>query len=155
MSEPELHLGCDVVVPDLAGWRRERMLVEPDKAFIETSPDWVCEILSPSTRRLDLGPKRRIYAGAGVPFLWFLDPDARALDAFALTGGRWLLLGTVIGGEDVSLPPFDAVTFPSTTCFPSPIRPLRPRPRPDPHADQRPDARPVADDGEGQPRQVA
>jgi hypothetical protein len=80
--------------------------------------DWVCEILSPSTRRLDLGPKRRIYGEAGVPFLWFLDPDERTLEAFALTGGRWLLLGTAIGGEDVSLPPFDAITFPLDDLFP-------------------------------------
>lgn len=118
MTEPELHLGRDVVVPDLAGWRRERMPVEPDTAFIESPPDWVCEILSPSTRRLDLGPKRRIYAGAGVPFLWFLDPDARALDAFALTGGQWLPPGTAIGGEEVSLAPFDAIRFPLDDLFP-------------------------------------
>ncbi|GJD35733.1 Uma2 family endonuclease [Methylobacterium aerolatum] len=118
MAEPELHLGYDVVVPDLAGWRRERMPVEPDKAYIETPPDWVGEILSPSTRRLDLGPKRRIYAEAEVPFLWFLDPDERTLEPFALTGGRWLLLGTVVGGESVSLAPFDAITFPLDDLFP-------------------------------------
>ncbi|MBE7201843.1 MAG: Uma2 family endonuclease [Parafilimonas terrae] len=118
MVEPELHLGAHVVVPDLTGWRRERMPVEIETAYIETPPDWVCEILSPSTRRIDLGPKRRIYGEAGVPFLWFLDPDARTLDAFALTGGQWLLLGTAIGGEDVSLPPFDAITFPLDDLFP-------------------------------------
>ncbi len=118
MSEPELHWGDDVVVPDLAGWRRERMPVEVETASIETPPDWVCEILSPSTRRLDLGPKRRIYGEAGVSFLWFLDPDARALDAFALTGGQWLLLGTAVSGEAVSLAPFDAVSFPLDDLFP-------------------------------------
>ena len=118
MVEPELHLGAHVVVPDLAGWRRERMPVEIETAYIETSPDWVCEILSPSTHRIDLGPKRRIYGEAGLPSLWFLDPDARTLDAFALTGGQWLLLGTVVGGESVSLAPFDAITFPLDDLFP-------------------------------------
>ena len=104
--------------PDVAGWRRERVPERPLSVPVMVRPDWVCEILSPSTRRIDLGPKRRIYGEAGVPFLWFLDPDARTLDAFALTGGQWLLLGTAIGGEDVSLPPFDAITFPLDDLFP-------------------------------------
>ena len=111
MIEPELHFGRQVVVPDLAGWRRERLPVEPDTAFIETPPDWVCEILSPSTSRLDRGPKRRIYAEAGVGHLWLLDPADGVLEAFALTGGQWLLLGTVERSEAVALPPFDAVSF--------------------------------------------
>ncbi|RVU17745.1 Uma2 family endonuclease [Methylobacterium oryzihabitans] len=118
MTEPELHLGPHVVVPDLAGWRRERLAVEPETAFIETSPDWVCEILSPSTARLDRGPKRRIYAEAGIGHLWLLDPTDGVLEGFALTGGRWLLLGTVQRGEVVALPPFDAISFPLDDLFP-------------------------------------
>ena len=134
MTEPELHFGRQVVVPDLAGWRRERLPAEPDTAswctpwgrgrpaepdtaFIETPPDWVCEILSPSTSRLDRGPKRRIYAEAGVGHLWLLDPADGVLEAFALTGSQWLLLGTVQRGEPVSLPPFDAVSFPFDDLF--------------------------------------
>jgi Uma2 family endonuclease len=116
--EPELHLGFQVVVPDLAGWRRERMPTEPEDAFIETSPDWVCEILSPSTIRLDRGRKRRIYGEAGVDFLWLLDPAAGVLEGFALTDGRWLLLDTVLRGETVAIPPFDAVPFPLDDLFP-------------------------------------
>ena len=118
MIEPELHLGSQVVVPDLAGWRRERLSVEPDTAYIETPPDWICEILSPSTARIDRGPKRRIYAEAGVGHLWLLDPGDGVLEAFALTGGRWLLLGTVQRGEVVGLAPFDAVPFPLDDLFP-------------------------------------
>ena len=118
MAEPELHLGTQVVVPDLAGWRRERMPAEPAAAFVETPPDWVCEILSPSTTRIDRGPKRRIYAEAGVDHLWLLDPSDGVLEAFALTGGRWLLLGTVQRGEVVGLPPFDAVPFALDDLFP-------------------------------------
>jgi Uma2 family endonuclease len=118
MSEPELHLGRHVVVPDLAGWRRERMPAEPDTAYVETPPDWVCEILSPSTVRLDRGPKRRIYAEAGIGHLWLLDPGDGVLEGFALTGGQWLLLGTIQRGETVALAPFDAAPFALDDLFP-------------------------------------
>ncbi|MFD0936549.1 Uma2 family endonuclease [Methylobacterium trifolii] len=118
MVEPELHLGPQVVVPDLAGWRRERLPAEPDTAYVETPPDWACEILSPATTRIDRGPKRRIYGEAGIGHLWLLDPGAGVLEAFALTDGRWLLLGTVQRGETVGLAPFDAVPFPLDDLFP-------------------------------------
>ena len=116
--EPELHLGADVVVPDLAGWRRERLPAEPESPFIEIAPDWVCEILSPSTARLDRGPKRRIYADAEVGCLWLLDPVERGLEAFALSGRRWLLLATIQQGEMVNIAPFDAISFPLNDLFP-------------------------------------
>ena len=119
MPRTEFRFGRQVLVPDYAGWRRERLSsVDPDAAFIETPPDWVCEIVSPATDRLDRGPKRRIYAEAGVRHLWLLDPWNGVLEAFALTGGRWLLLDTVVRGEAVSLPPFDAVSFPLDDLFP-------------------------------------
>lgn len=118
MGEPELHLGPHVVVPDLAGWRRERMPVEIETAYIETPPDWVCEILLPSTARLDRGPKRRVYAEVGIPYLWLLDLADGVLETFALTAGQWLLTGTVARGETVAAPPFDAVPFPLDDLFP-------------------------------------
>ena len=77
LDEPELHFGDDVVVPDLAGWRRERMPAIPDAAFFTLAPDWVCEVLSPSTERIDRGRKLRIYAEAGVAHAWLVNP-ARA-----------------------------------------------------------------------------
>lgn len=116
--EPELHFGSNVVVPDIAGWRRERLSAEPAEPFITVAPDWVCEILSPSTARLDRGRKRRIYAEAGVEYLWLLDPDAGELEAFALAGRQWLLLATIQRGEDVSVAPFDAISFPLDDLFP-------------------------------------
>ena len=82
--EPELHLGADVLVPDLAGWRRERMGEYPDAPAIELAPDWVCELLSPGTRRFDLTEKRALYGAQGVGHLWLVDPrgaDARGLRA--------------------------------------------------------------------------
>ena len=87
LDEPELHLGEDVLVPDLAGWRRERMPELPSEHWTSIVPDWVCEVLSPSTRSVDLTDKRRIYAGAGVGHLWLIDPEARTLEAFALCVG--------------------------------------------------------------------
>ncbi len=109
--EPELHLGEDILVPDLAGWRRERMVDYPDAAYFTLAPDWVCEVLSPSTRAMDQGRKRDIYAREGVAYLWFVDPDARTLEAFELREDHWVLLKTLTDNDSVSLPPFDAISF--------------------------------------------
>jgi hypothetical protein len=111
LIEPELHFGGDVLVPDLAGWRRERMPALPETAWFETTPDWVCEILSPGTRRIDVTDKRDIYAEQGVAHLWFVDPDARTLEAFALQSGSWTLLAALAGDAEVRQPPFDAISF--------------------------------------------
>lgn len=118
LIEPELHLGVDVIVPDMAGWRAERLASEPDDAFITVAPDWVCEILSPSTARLDRGPKRRIYARAGVGHLWLFDPVQGELEAFALAGEGWLLLAMIQRGEEIRVAPFDAIGFPLDDLLP-------------------------------------
>jgi len=111
-DEPELHFGEQIMVPDLAGWRRERMPEFPDTAYFTLTPDWVCEILSPSTRRIDLYKKRPIYAEQGVRHLWFIDPVARGLEAFELRDGEWVLIATMDGTGDVAVAPFDAIAFP-------------------------------------------
>ena len=111
LFEPELHLGEDIVVPDVAGWRRARMPVYPDVAFFTLAPDWVCEVLSPSTRRLDLHGKRPIYAREGVGHLWLVDPADHTLEAFELRLGQWLLIGTAKDADPICIPPFDAITF--------------------------------------------
>ena len=113
LDEPELHLGSDILVPDIAGWRRERMPALPDTAWFALAPDWVCEVLSPSTARTDRAVKMPIYAREGVPHLWLVDPDARTLEVYHLQGdGHWLLLATLIDDDPVKQPPFDAITFP-------------------------------------------
>ncbi|MFO1140936.1 MAG: Uma2 family endonuclease [Amaricoccus sp.] len=117
LIEPELHLGEDVLVPDLVGWRRERLPVMPDTPGITAPPDWVCEVLSPSTRRYDLTRKRASYAGHGVPFLWLIDPAAGTLEAQRLEGGSWALIATLRGDVEVRLPPFEAVAFPLSTLW--------------------------------------
>ena len=109
LDEPELHFGEDVLVPDLAGWRRERMPEVPDVAFFTLAPDWVCEVLSPSTARLDRARKLPAYARAGVAHAWYLDPIARTLEAFQLREGRWSLAATHGGDVTVQVEPFDAL----------------------------------------------
>ena len=111
LFEPELHLCVDIVVPDIAGWRRERIPVLPTGAYCTLAPDWVCEVLSPSTRKLDLGGKRATYAREDVGFLWLIDPDARSLEAFELHGTEWALIDQLFDDASVSLPPFEAISF--------------------------------------------
>ena len=118
LDEPELHLGEDILVPDLAGWRRERLPEPPDEAYFTLAPDWVCEVLSPSTRTFDLEEKRPVYAREGVGHLWLVDPAARTLEAFALRGGAWTPVASANGDEPVSFPPFEAVTFPLGALWP-------------------------------------
>ena len=88
LDEPELHLGEDILVPDLAGWRRERMPEQPDTPYFTLAPDWACEVLSASTRRLDLQGKRPVYARGGVAYRWLVDPTDRTLEAFELRDGE-------------------------------------------------------------------
>lgn len=112
LDEPELHIDGHILVPDLAGWRRERMPTLPETAWFELTPDWVCEILSPGTARTDRVLKMPIYAAMGVPHLWLLDPDMRTLEVYALQAdGHWLLLTTLKDDDPVRQPPFDAIEF--------------------------------------------
>jgi Uma2 family endonuclease len=109
LAGPELHLSDDVIVPDLAGWRRARVPVLPRDAFIEIAPDWVCEMLSPSTERLDRGKKLAIYAREGVAHVWFVNPIAETVESYRLEHGRWLLLTTHVGDVSARIEPFDAI----------------------------------------------
>jgi Uma2 family endonuclease len=107
--ESEVHLGRQVLVPDLAGWRRERMPAFPTDAFFTLAPDWVCEVLSPSTQRLDRVRKLAIYLEEGVTWAWLVDPLARTLEVFESRGSRWTLAGAWEGDAVVRAVPFDAV----------------------------------------------
>jgi Uma2 family endonuclease len=118
LPEPELHFGEHVVVPDLAGWRRERLTPFPTTAYVEIAPDWVCEVLSPSTMRIDRTEKLAIYAEFGVPHVWLVDPDAKTLEVLALTGGKWLIAATFKDSDAVTAPPFEAHTFALDVLWP-------------------------------------
>ena len=109
LFEPEIHLGENVLVPDLAGWHRERMPETPETPFIELTPDWVCEIMSPSTARLDRIKKLPVYAATGVPHAWLLDPIAKTLEVLRLEGGRWIVAGLHGDDDDVRAEPFEAI----------------------------------------------
>jgi Uma2 family endonuclease len=111
LDEPELHLGPepDIVVPDLAGWRKERLPVVPDQAFLTLGPDWVCEVLSRSSEGIDRSKKLPIYAREGVGHAWLLDPIVRTLEVFRLDGGGYRLVQTWCDDEVARAEPFDAV----------------------------------------------
>jgi Uma2 family endonuclease len=109
LHEPELHLGEDILVPDLGGWRRERMKVLPAAAFTTLAPDWVCEVLSPSTARLDRAGKLPVYAREGVSHAWLVDPLAQTLEVMRLESGRWTLLAVHQKAARVRAEPFDAI----------------------------------------------
>ncbi|MCL2779726.1 MAG: Uma2 family endonuclease [Polyangiaceae bacterium] len=109
LFEPEFHFGEDVVVPDIAGWRRERMPKVPATAFFTLAPDWACEVLSPSTEKLDRTGKMDVYAREGVRHLWFVDPIARTLEVHRLQNGLWLRVATYCDDAKVRAEPFDAI----------------------------------------------
>jgi Uma2 family endonuclease len=109
LPEPELHLGSDVLVPDLAGWRRERMPEFLKTAAFTLAPDWVCEVVSASTERLDRARKMPAYAREGVRHLWLVNPLTQTLEVSRLAEGRWLLLATHEGAAKVRAEPFEAV----------------------------------------------
>jgi len=119
LIEPELHLGDHIVVPDIAGWKIERLTPFPEAAFITTPPDWVCEILSPSTARIDRTDKQKIYAAFGVSYLWYVDPEARTLEALTLQGGDQFAISVLCkDAEPVTAPPFEVHTFPLSNLWP-------------------------------------
>ena len=109
LQEPELQLGEDVLIPDIAGWCRERMPKIPKVLRMDLAPDWICEILSPSTRNIDRTIKAAIYAREGVRHLWLIDPIARALEVYRLEGGIWNPVADFCNDAVVRAEPFHAI----------------------------------------------
>ncbi len=109
LPEVELHLGEDVLVPDISGWRRERLCEWPETAFVAVVPDWVCEVLSPKTAGFDRLKKMRRYAAHGVGHVWIVDPIAQSLEVFRLEGATYAVVGGFVGDEKARAEPFDAV----------------------------------------------
>lgn len=123
LDEPELHLGEDVMVPDLAGWRRERMASVPRDPFLDLAPDWACEVLSPSTVHVDRRRKMPLYAHHGLLHLWFVDPLARLVEVFRLDEQGYRHCVTVGEDEVVRLEPFEAIELELGALWPSGSRP--------------------------------
>lgn len=109
LDEPEIHLDGDVLVPDIAGWQRERLPALPEGTGFRVSPDWLCEILSPSTEEFDRRQKLPRYALAGVTHLWLVDPPARRLEVYRRMDVQWVLIEQYSGDATVHAPPFEAV----------------------------------------------
>jgi Uma2 family endonuclease len=125
LDEPELHFGRDVLVPDLAGWRRTRMESVPDVPFFTLAPDWICEVLSPSTANIDRARKLRIYAREEVGHAWLIDPAVRTLEVLRRHEKSWLLVTTFSDRERVRAEPFDAVELDLGALWPPPPRKKR------------------------------
>lgn len=111
LDEPELHRRSDILVPDLGGWRRTRLRRVPDEAYFSLAPDWICEVLSPATYRLDRVKKPRIYAREGVAHAWLVHPGERTLEVLRLESGRWVIVGTFGGDAIVRAEPFEEVAI--------------------------------------------
>jgi Uma2 family endonuclease len=110
LDEPELHFAHDVLVPDLAGWRRETMPAVANEPYFTIRPDWVCEVLSPSTERYDRAAKVALYAAAGVAHAWLVNPLLQILEVLALsavTPGQWSALGVHYNDAKVRAKPFE------------------------------------------------
>lgn len=110
VDEPELHFGEDVLVPDLAGWRVERLPAEARKqAFFSIAPDWIAEVASPATTQRDRLLKVPIYAAQGVKHLWLVEPVDCRIEAYLLENARWVWIGTWADESAAAIPPFDAI----------------------------------------------
>lgn len=117
LHEPELHLGHDVLVPDLAGWRGERFPEATRTAALTLAPDWACEVLSPSTEARDRSIKLPVYAREGIQYVWLVDPDVQTLEVFRLVGTNYTLLVTYAGEALIRAEPFDAIEFKLNTLW--------------------------------------
>lgn len=109
LDEPELHLGAHVLVPDLGGWTRERMPELPDAPYFTVAPDWICEVLSPSTRAFDRAEKLPTYAAHGVVHAWLVDPEVRSLEVLRLDGRTFRFVAAYKEQDRVRVEPFDAI----------------------------------------------
>lgn len=117
LIEPEIGLGEDILVPDLAGWKRERLPASEDHNWISVSPDWICEVLSPGTLRKDRVKKMRIYARHEVPHLWLIDPIGKTLEAYRFHGGSFTVAGVYAENDKVRIAPFPELEIDLTSLW--------------------------------------
>ena len=106
LDEVEIALGEDIFVPDLSGWKKERFFKPEGQNWISIAPDWICEILSPSSIRQDRIIKSIVYAKHKIPYFWLIDPRNKTLDVFRLESGRWISLGVYAENDKVRAEPF-------------------------------------------------
>lgn len=107
--EPEIMLGENLLVPDITGWKQERLSTKPEENWISVVPDWIGEVLSPSTFLHDRTRKMDIYAHHGIPYLWFIDPIAKILETYKLQNGKWLVMKNYAANDKVRVEPFQEI----------------------------------------------
>lgn len=111
LFQPEIHLDDDVLVPDVAGWRRERLPVLGDVPWLTLPPDWVCEVLTPETEQMDRVIKLPIYRRAAVGHVWFANPEIGTLEVYRRAEAGWDLVATHGGEGLVRFEPFEAIEW--------------------------------------------
>jgi Uma2 family endonuclease len=111
IDEPEIHLGSDIFVPDIAGWTKERMPQLPETAYFDLSPDWICEVISQSTARKDRVLKMPLYAKNKVQYIWLIEPITKILEVYQLDGQYWRLIGTFADSDKVTIAPFTEISI--------------------------------------------
>ncbi len=111
LVEPEIHLGQDIVVPDVAAWRRQRLPELPDAPYLTLAPDWLCEVLSPSTRSFDRGEKLPLYSKTGITYVWLVEPLDKLVEVLRLDGETYRIEQTITGTAPQRMMPFDAIEF--------------------------------------------
>ena len=111
IDEPEIHLGSDIFVPDIAGWKKERMPLLPETAYFDLSPDWICEVISQSTARKDRVLKMPLYAKNKVQYIWLIEPITKILEVYQLEGPYWTLIGTFADSDKVTIAPFTEISI--------------------------------------------
>jgi Uma2 family endonuclease len=121
IDEPELHFDADVLVPDIAGWRTERMPEIPTSHIFSVVPDWVCEVTSPSNGRIDRLKKMPIYARESVAYAWLVNPEQQLLEARRLHDGQWIVIGEYGGADVVRGQPFEEVEIDLTRVWGLPV----------------------------------
>lgn len=128
LIEPELHLGKDVLVPDLAGWRAHRAPNVRTEVHAKTVPDWVCEIVSPATARLDRTRKLSRYAKAGVRNAWIVDPPTKSVDVLRLVGKRWTIVDSATHDDRKVIEPFEEIEIDLSRVWPADVPSVHSRP---------------------------
>jgi Uma2 family endonuclease len=109
LFEPEIHIESDIFVPDIAGWRRERLPQVPHEAYFTLICDWACEVLSPSTAILDRTRKMPLYAQYGLKHFWLVDPSTQTLEVYENDRSKWRLLDTFAENDKIKAPPFEVI----------------------------------------------
>ncbi|MBF0226618.1 MAG: Uma2 family endonuclease [Desulfobacterales bacterium] len=109
LDEPEIKLGENIFVPDIAGWEKKRLPKFPKTNYISVPPDWICEVLSPCTEKTDRAMKMPIYAQFGISYFWIINPIEKILEVLKLSDNKWFILAIYAENDKVRAEPFQEI----------------------------------------------